>query len=173
MPAVKKSNPIPPPDMSGNTKEAKARRANYAQRFSPFGHKGGPLLPPEEATEWHRKGGIAAQESRKKRKALSHLMKNVLDMPASQEMMKVCGIVDMFPDLRPEEITMGMLLTVSVLGRGISTGKADQYTVIRDTIGEKPRDNLTVTGEDGAPLHPPTVNVLFADEGIRNRMKGE
>lgn len=173
MPAMKKLDPVPEVDLGGNTKADMARRARHAGQFSPFGHKGGPILPPEQATEWHKKGARASVESKKARKTLSMLMKSLLDQPASQEMVKICGIADMFPDTKPEEITMGMLLSFSVLGRGISTGRADQYTVIRDTIGEKPKDNIQVTGEDGAPLNPPTVNVMFAKALGKPIDKGE
>ena len=166
MPAIKKPNPIPQEDLGGNTKKALDARAKHARQFSLYGHPGGPRLESEVKREWHRKGGIASAESKRRRKTLANLMKVLLDQPAGEDMMKVCGIVDMFPEMDPSEITYGMLLTMSVLGRGISTGRSDQYTVIRDTIGEKPKDNLSLTGGDGEPLNPPNVTVLF--EKARN-----
>ncbi len=171
VPARKRPNPIPQHDLSGNDKMAQSLRALHMRQFSPFGHKGGPILPPEEKRKWHQKGAQASVDSKKRRKTLSNLMKALLDQKAHPEMAKVCGLVDMFPDLEPEEITYGMLLTMSVLGRGVATGRADQYTVIRDTIGEKPRDNLQITGEDGSPINPPNVNVIFASDKIMEEME--
>lgn len=160
MPAIKKD--IHP--FKGSSKEAQAARAAHARQFSPFGPVGYHKTKeenPELIRRWHQKGVDAMIESKKQRKTLSYLMKAFLDRPVVSNVMEAHGLDNLFPGIDASKITFGMLLTASVCMRGIAKGEGLQYSVIRDTIGEKPKDQLALTGEDGQPLNPPVVNVSF------------
>lgn len=128
---------------------------------------------PEYAKEWHRKGNAASLEKQRARKTLAELMRTLLDKPAIEQLLRDNGLDYLFPGTKPEDITNAMALSASILARGIATGKPDVYAAIRDTIGEKPGQALTITGADGQPLNPPTVNVsFFPDALIKEKMSG-
>ena len=83
-----------------------------------------PIRTEEEAREKGRKGGIASGESRRKRKTLKEELLLMLEDP---------------------EIQKGV---TAALMRNALDGDNKAFEIIRDTIGEKPKDILDINSND-------------------------
>lgn len=102
----------------------------------------------EEAKKNGKKGGIASGKARRERKALKEQLEILLKLPLKNEKMKK-QIVDIGIDER--EIDNQMALTISLYQEAL-TGNTKAYELIRDTLGEKPIEQIQ-------NLNPPVINI--------------
>lgn len=86
---------------------------------------------PSEARENGRKGGIASGKSRRERKTLKELLLLALEQHDGTA-------------TNAEKIAASMI-------RAAQNGDVKAATFVRDTIGEKPTDQLDVTTKEKAP----------------------
>lgn len=105
-------------------------------------------LSKEEAKKMGSKGGKASVESKRKRKALKEQLEILLALPVKSEetktKIKALGIKD-------EEINNQMAMTIALYQEALK-GNTKAVEIIRDTIGEKPIEQIQ-------NLNPPIINI--------------
>ena len=97
-------------------------------------------LSPEERSEVARKGNLAQQNVKKKRRALREIIEALGTAPATEDEKEI--ISRMFPGIETEEMTKDMLLIASMYRQAIK-GNVKAASFVRDTVGEKPDTNIT------------------------------
>lgn len=97
-----------------------------------------PVQSEKEARELGKKGGIASGKARKERRALKEELLLLLSQGKNQEKISLALIQEAMK------------------------GNTKAFEVIRDTIGEKPVDNVTLNGN----LNNPYANL--SEEELRN-----
>lgn len=101
-----------------------------------------PVRSENEAREKGKKGGIASGEARRKKKTI----RETLEMMLAGQM--------------PDGATRRDAIVVALMEKALS-GDVRAFEAIRDSIGEKPVN--AISGADGGPLIPPSINVIFKD----------
>lgn len=99
----------------------------------------------EEAREMGRKGGLKSAENRKRRKTFAEGLKELLVLPEDD------------PQVREVLLRLGLDGTMQDainLAQYVKAkrGDVDAFRAIRDTVGEKPRDELEVGGLADRPI---------------------
>lgn len=102
----------------------------------------------EEAKKNGKKGGIASGKVRRERKALREQLEILLKLPIKDEKLKK-QIIDL--GINKKEINNQMALTISLYQEALK-GNTKAYELIRDTIGEKPIEQIQ-------NLNPPVINI--------------
>lgn len=85
-----------------------------------------------EARELSKKGGIASGKTRRMKKTFKELLKIALEMPSGNG------------NTNAEEIVASMI-------RKAQSGDVKAFEAVRDTIGEKPKNEVDVTTRDEIP----------------------
>ena len=98
---------------------------------------------PNEVRENARKGGIKSGEARRAKKT----MKEMLDYLLEKEINNKQG----------EKVNTQEAITLALLKQALN-GNVKAYEVIRDTIGEKPKDVQEISGK--MSVAPTTINIL-------------
>ena len=120
------------------------------------------LIGPEDRTPDERrdsavKAGKASGESRRKRKTIAEVAKAILDSPEHDPetlaMLQEIGL----DGTKRDTMTLAQIL------RAIK-GDPDSFRLIRDTIGEKPRDELEIGGLADRPIQTIDLSKLSDDE---------
>lgn len=105
-------------------------------------------LTPSQRRENASKAGKASAEAKKKRKALKEQLEILLALPVKSKELKTkiksLGIED-------EEINNQMAMTIALYQEALK-GNTKAVEIIRDTIGEKPQDNVKISGELNNPF---------------------
>lgn len=111
-------------------------------------------LSKEEAKKNGKKGGIASGKVRRERKAMREQLEMLLNLPLKNEKLtdqiKELGITE-------KEIDNQMALTISLYQEALK-GNIKAYEIIRDTIGEKPIEQVQ-------NLNPPVINIERPKDG--------
>lgn len=89
-------------------------------------------LSTEEARRIGKKGGVKSAQARRQKKTFKELLKIALEMPAGNG------------KTNAEEIVASMI-------RKAQEGDVKAFEAVRDTIGEKPKDNVDVTTREDIP----------------------
>lgn len=87
---------------------------------------------PSELREMTRKGGIASGKARRAKKTFKELLKIALEMRTKNG------------NTNAEEIVASLILKAQ-------SGDVKAFEAVRDTIGEKPKDNVDVTTREEIP----------------------
>lgn len=105
-------------------------------------------LSKEEAKRLGSKGGKASAKAKRERKAIRDQLKALLELPVKNEKLKnkikELGISD-------KDIDNQMAITISIFNRALN-GDTKAFEVIRDTIGEKPVEQIQ-------NLNPPVIKL--------------
>lgn len=102
----------------------------------------------EEAKKNGKKGGIASGKARRERKALKEQLEILLKLPLKNEDLKKQIIA---LGINKKEINNQMALTISLYQEALK-GNTKAYELIRDTLGEKPIEQIQ-------NLNPPVINI--------------
>lgn len=89
-------------------------------------------LTEKEQREIRRKGGIASVKKRREKKTFKELLKIALEMSTKSG------------NTNAEEIVVSMI-------RKAQSGDVKAFEAIRDTIGEKPKDEVDLTTQEKTP----------------------
>lgn len=89
-------------------------------------------LTEKEQREIRRKGGVASGKKRREKKTFKELLKIALEMSTKSG------------NTNAEEIVASMILKAQ-------SGDVKAFEAIRDTIGEKPKDNVDLTTREEIP----------------------
>ena len=112
---------------------------------------------PDERRDSAVKAGIASGESRRKRKTIAEVAKAILDSPEHDpETLALLQEIGLDGTKR-DTMTLAQIL------RAIK-GDPDSFRLIRDTIGEKPRDELEIGGLADRPIQTIDLSKLSDDE---------
>ncbi len=112
---------------------------------------------PDERRDSAVKAGIASGESRRKRKTIAEVAKAILDSPEHDpETLALLQEIGLDGTKR-DTMTLAQIL------RAIK-GDPDSFRLIRDTIGEKPRDELEIGGLADRPIQTIDLSTLSDDE---------
>ena len=97
-------------------------------------------LTTDEAREIGSKGGKKSGEVSRMRKTLREQMELLLSLPVKDENTK--SYIESL-GIDPETIDNATALTISMYQEGLK-GNTKAYELIRDTVGEKPTDKLSI-----------------------------
>lgn len=114
-------------------------------------------LSPEEARAYGAKGGKASGESRRRMKTFREVARAILDSPETDpdvlELLRLIGL----------EGTKRDALTLAQITKA-GKGDTDAFKVIRDTIGEKPAEQVELGGMADRPIETIDLTKLSDDE---------
>lgn len=95
----------------------------------------------EEARFYGAMGGKASADARRRKKSLKELTQALLEMKP-QELI-ISQAKKMFPDVSPEDLTNGMILTMAMFDKAISEKDVKAAQFVRDTAGEVPEQVIS------------------------------
>lgn len=100
-------------------------------------------LTTSKAREVGRLGGLASVKARKTKQTFKEVAQMLLELKAPEEV--TAKLLKEFPHLDKDQITNRMAMTHAQIKKA-HDGEAKSFEVLRDTAGEKPKDELKVTG---------------------------
>ena len=98
------------------------------------------VLSTSEAREIGSKGGKASAEARRQRRTLKEQMELLLSLPVKDESTKT--FIESL-GIDADKIDNATAITLSMYQEALK-GNTKAYELIRDTLGEKPTDKLTI-----------------------------
>ena len=122
--------------------------------------KGFQTKSKEEMSEIAKKGQKAGNDAynhnqavKKEQKTMSEILKMMVDCEITNEQAKQ-KIIDKCPILDGEKITEGAIMNATLIQRAKGDDQVANtaYTIIRDTIGEKPTEKQEINNTGGAPV---------------------
>ena len=138
--------------MAGQREASPAQLAN----LRPFG-----TLSEEEQKELSRKGAIAANTDKPKRKEFKDALEWLLEQPAMYVNNRyIIAMQSKFPNLTNREA-----MTIAVVGKVLQTGDAKCFAIVRDTMGEVPTSKLSVSSGDSMVINIRTVDSVVDTMG--------
>lgn len=99
----------------------------------------------EQAAINGRKGGIASGKARRQRKAFKESLEILLSMKAPDKI--AAQIKNTLPKLKDKDLNYQNAILVSLLQQAVK-GNTKAVELIRDTIGEKPKEVVEISGNE-------------------------
>lgn len=113
-------------------------------------------MSPEKAREIQSKGGKASGEARARKKAMREQAELLLSLPLkdkkAQKVLQALG-------LKKGDLDNQMIIVAAMWQRA-AKGDIDAATWLRDLVGEKPAEQLAISGELNNPLKGLTTEEL-------------
>ena len=116
------------------------------------------ITSTEQAQRMGSKGGKASAASKKRNKTFKEIAQMILSQKPSDEI--VAKIKKVMPDMPEDSITNKTVMLLKQLEKA-SKGDAKSFELLRDTGGEKPKDELGLTVPEGGL--PPIQIVIKGD----------
>jgi hypothetical protein len=118
------------------------------------------MMSPEERSEFARKGQKKSAEAHRHNKRIlaeKHTMSDVLSLMLKNQITSNDAkkqILAKCPILMNEELTEEIIINAKLIQRakGDDMVANTAYTILRDTIGQKPTDKQELTGTNGSPI---------------------
>ena len=106
------------------------------------------LITPtaDEARERGRKGGIASGEARRRKKTMRETLEAVLTMQVGKGKSADIEAIKDFAGLKGKNITVQEAMIIAQAQKALK-GDLAALQFIRDTIGQKPTDNMNLVAE--------------------------
>lgn len=101
---------------------------------------------PEERAENGRKGGIASGIAKRRKKAMRETLEILLDMPLTPKKRYDIEDIQSFAQLKGKNVDVETAIMIRQVQRALA-GDLASAEFIRDTSGQKPSNQLNVTGE--------------------------
>ena len=101
------------------------------------------LMSPERRAECGRKGGLAKREATRRRKEMRETLEILLEMPLKKGKVYTAEEIKSFADLNGKNITIDQAMMVRLIQKALK-GDLSAIAMVRDTIGEKPVENVKV-----------------------------
>lgn len=115
-------------------------------------------MSPEKAREIQSKGGKASGEARARKKAMREQAELLLSLPLkdkkAQKVLQALG-------LKKSDLDNQMIIVAAMWQRA-AKGDIDAATWLRDLVGEKPAEQLVMSGELNNPFKDLTTEELKA-----------
>lgn len=114
-----------------------------------------PCRTTEEARERGRKGGINSGKRKKEKRKLKEIAEMLLDMKAPDDI--IAKFEQLYPDLDAKEMTNRLAIVQRLILNALA-GDNKAFELLRDQIGEKPKEEIVNTNQ----------NINITDEKIIN-----
>lgn len=114
-----------------------------------------PCKTTEEARERGRKGGINSGKRKKEKKKLKEIAEMLLDMKAPDNVLE--KFQELYPDLDVEGMTNRLAIMQRLILNALA-GDNKAFELLRDQIGEKPKEEVVNTNQ----------NINITDEKVIN-----
>ena len=114
-----------------------------------------PCRTTEEARERGRLGGINSAKRKKEKKKLKEIAEMLLDMPAPEDIIE--RFEQLYPDLDAKEMTNRLAIVQRLILNALA-GDNKAFELLRDQIGEKPKEEIVNTNQ----------NIDITDEKVIN-----
>lgn len=108
-------------------------------------------MTPEKRAEMGRKGGLAAAESKKRKKAMKDTLEVLLSMPIKKGKATDAEQIRSFAELKGKNINVQEAMLVAMIQRAMK-GNVAAAEYIRDTVGENPTANVNLSGGVGVTI---------------------
>lgn len=110
-----------------------------------------PVQSTEEAKERGRKGGIASGKARREKKLMRETLDIILAMPMKNGKNADVESIRSFAALKGKNISVQEAILIAQVQKAMKGDtKAAEY--VRDTIGQKPVENVAMSGEVNNPF---------------------
>lgn len=116
-----------------------------------------PCRTTEEARERGRKGGINSGKRKKEKKKLKEIAEMLLDMKAPDDI--IARFEQLYPDLDAKEMTNRLAIVQRLILNALA-GDNKAFELLRDQIGEKPKEEIINTNQ----------NLNITDEKVINNV---
>ena len=100
-------------------------------------------MTPEQRAECGRKGAEVTKRKVRERKAMKETLEILLNMPMKKGKVYTAEEIKSFADLKGKNITIDQAMSVCLLQKALK-GDLSAIAMVRDTIGEKPVENVKV-----------------------------
>lgn len=114
-----------------------------------------PCRTTEEARERGRKGGINSGKRKKEKRKLKEIAEMLLDMKAPDDIIE--RFEQLYPDLDAKEMTNRLAIVQRLILNALA-GDNKAFELLRDQIGEKPKEEIVNTNQ----------NINITDEKVIN-----
>lgn len=114
---------------------------------------------PEELKENGRKGGIASGVAKRKKAEMKKTLEMLLTMPLNGKKCTEIEEIKNFAQLKGKNVTVETAIMIKQIQRALA-GDLPSAEFIRDTSGQKPTNDLNVTG--ALPV------VISGEEGLED-----
>lgn len=110
-----------------------------------------PVQTKEEARERGRNGGIASGKARREKKLMRETLDILLSMPLKNGKLADVDDIRSFAAIKGKNISVQEAIMIAQVQKAMKGDtKAAEY--VRDTIGQKPVDNVIMGGEVNNPF---------------------
>lgn len=100
---------------------------------------------PEELRENGRKGGIASGEAKRRKNQMKETLELLLAMPLNNKKCHEIEEIQNFAQLKGKNVTVEAAIMIKQIQRALA-GDLPSAEFIRDTSGQKPTNDLNVSG---------------------------
>jgi hypothetical protein len=119
----------------------------------------GKTFTPEERRKNSSKGGINSVKVKREKKRVKEILDIFLSMPLKKRKEAEIEEIKAFEELKGKNITVNEAIQLRQVQRALN-GDLASATYIRDTVGDKPSDNVNVNAEVKNPLKDLTTEEL-------------
>lgn len=119
----------------------------------------GKTFTAEERKKNSSKGGKASAKAKKERKRANEILDIFLSMPLKKRKEAEIEQIKAFEELKGKNITVNEAIQLKQVQKALN-GDLASATYIRDTVGDKPSDNLNVNAEVKNPFKDLTTEEL-------------
>lgn len=105
-----------------------------------------PIRTAEEAREKGRRGGIASGEARRRKRTMRETMEILLEMQVGSGKSADIDAIKNFAGLKGKNITVQEAMIIAQAQKALK-GDLAALQFIRDTVGQKPTDNMNLVAE--------------------------
>lgn len=102
-------------------------------------------MTPEQRAEYGRKGGRKSVEVRRRKKEMKEVLNVLLEMPLNGGKLSMVENIKAFKDLKGKNIDVNTAIMVAQVQKALK-GDIQAATFIRDTSGQKPQDDVNISG---------------------------
>ena len=117
-----------------------------------------PCRTTDVARERGRKGGIASGKAKKMKRNLKEIANMLLDMQAPEDIQ--IKIKELCPDLNEKEMTNRLAIVQRLIFNALA-GDNKSFELLRDQIGEKPKDVIEQTNTNIEVNDPKLINSVI------------
>ena len=119
----------------------------------------GKSFTPEERKKNASKGGKASVKAKRERKRANEILSIFLSMPLKKRKEAEIEDIKAFEELKGKNITVNEAIQLRQVQRALN-GDLASATYIRDTVGDKPSENVNVNAEVKNPFKDLTTEEL-------------
>ena len=119
----------------------------------------GKTFTDEERKKNSAKGGVKSGESRREKKRAKEILDIFLSMPLKKRKEAEIEDIKAFEELKGKNISVNEAIQLKQVQRALN-GDLASATYIRDTVGDKPTDNVNINAEVNNPFKNLTTEEL-------------